>query len=70
MTDAATYRPSMPIIRELARAYLGEPCEEPMARDTARRRGLMHRDRLTNTGEVVLARVEQQFKRHDGIRRG
>lgn len=61
-----TYKPSMPIVRELARARLGEPAHEEIARQTCIRRGLVTwRGNLTDRGVEVLSKVGRQFSEYE-----
>lgn len=58
MPDPRTYSPSMGMVREMARARLGEACRERLERLRCRLRGLIDgHGRVTPLGRLVLERV-------------
>lgn len=68
MADA--YVPTLPMIRELARAHQGVAEVEAMARATCVRRGLLTwRGALTPAGSSALTSAVRQFEQF-GARRG
>lgn len=62
---AVHYKPTMGMIRELARAGLGDPVVETVARWACRQRGLLNCwGQVTTAGHVALARAARQSQAH------
>lgn len=62
---SALRKPTIGMVRELARAHLGAPSRELVARWTLRARGLVDiTGRLTAAGEVALSAAYRQHERH------
>ncbi|MBX3482516.1 hypothetical protein [Phenylobacterium sp.] len=64
--SARRYVPSMPMVRELALARLGEAALDDLAREACVRRGLLARDdTLTVRGAALLSAATAQFRRFE-----